>query len=236
MDVESPDSVPDPRRSPVRAPTVVVAMALVFAGVLATPAAAVTADPAWSGHVFTGGTFTSISATWTEPTVRCTTYSDLLDIWVGLGGYTDSTVEQAGIVADCSSGAPVYEPFSEFYPAYPAYPSNPVSSGDVVTSTVSTTGNGAYTATIYDHTKGWTKSVHGNGPVGGQSSAEIIVESSADVTFPNFQRLTFSDITVNGKPVTGFTDTALVASDQTGPIDQVGTLTTSGFTVTYLRE
>jgi hypothetical protein len=219
----------------VRAPTVVVAMALALAGVLATPAAAVTANPAWSGYVFTGGTFTSISATWNEPAVYCNSYSDLLDIWVGLGGYTDSTVEQAGVAANCSSRSPVYEAFTESYPANPVYASNALSGGDAMMVTVSTTGDGYYLMTIIDRTKGWIRTVRGSGPTGGEPSAEVIVEPPT-LSSPDFGSVTFTNITVNGRQVGSSAGIALQATDQTGPLDHTGALNPSGFTVTYLRE
>src|SRR4051794_32080572 len=55
----------------------------------------------WSGYAVTGGTYTSVSASWTEPSVSCsgTAYSSF---WVGLDGDTSSTVEQTGTDADCS--------------------------------------------------------------------------------------------------------------------------------------
>ena len=61
----------------------------------------------WSGYAVTGSRFTSVSASWTEPTARCsgTAYSSF---WVGLDGDTSNTVEQTGTDADCSGSAPQY--------------------------------------------------------------------------------------------------------------------------------
>src|SRR5262245_7033344 len=55
----------------------------------------------WSGYAVTGGRYTSVSASWTEPSVSCsgTAYSSF---WVGLDGDTSGTVEQTGTDADCS--------------------------------------------------------------------------------------------------------------------------------------
>src|SRR3954452_22827871 len=51
----------------------------------------------WGGYVATGATFTSVSATWTEPTATCNSGNDLYAPWVGIDGYSSSTVEQTGV-------------------------------------------------------------------------------------------------------------------------------------------
>src|SRR6188472_3762174 len=73
----------------------------------------------WSGYAATGRTFTSVSASWTQPTAICTgaSYSSF---WVGLDGDGSSTVEQTGSSADCSSaGVPSYYAWYEMYPKFP---------------------------------------------------------------------------------------------------------------------
>ena len=61
----------------------------------------------WSGYAATGGSgaYTSVSGSWTEPTVTCsqTAYSSF---WVGLDGYNSNTVEQTGTDSDCSGSTP----------------------------------------------------------------------------------------------------------------------------------
>ncbi len=60
----------------------------------------------WSGAAATGSGFTSVTSTWTEPSVTCNSTNDLMAPWVGIDGYGSSTVEQTGVATDCSSGQP----------------------------------------------------------------------------------------------------------------------------------
>src|ERR1044071_5102244 len=72
----------------------------------------------WSGYAVTGNRFTSVSASWTQPSVTCsaTAYSSF---WVGLDGDTSNTVEQTGTDADCSGSTPQYYAWYEMYPKFP---------------------------------------------------------------------------------------------------------------------
>src|SRR5213079_1649863 len=109
----------------------------------------------WSGYAVTGSRFTSVSASWTEPSVSCsgTAYSSF---WVGLDGDTSNTVEQTGSSADCSGSTPQYYAWYEMYPKYPVNLSGTVRPGDHFSASVTTDGNGSFTLTITDSTQGWT--------------------------------------------------------------------------------
>jgi len=50
----------------------------------------------WSGYAATTGTYTSVSASWTEPTGTCSGSAKYSSFWVGLDGYNSSSVEQTG--------------------------------------------------------------------------------------------------------------------------------------------
>jgi hypothetical protein len=51
----------------------------------------------WAGYADTAGTYTSVSASWTQPTATCSSGGDqYAAFWIGLDGYTSSTVEQTG--------------------------------------------------------------------------------------------------------------------------------------------
>src|SRR5947209_8132214 len=50
----------------------------------------------WSGYAATSGTYTSVSASWTEPTGHCSSGSQYSSFWVGLDGYNSGSVEQTG--------------------------------------------------------------------------------------------------------------------------------------------
>ena len=94
----------------------------------------------WSGAAATGSGFSSVTSTWTEPSVTCHSYNDLMAPWVGIDGYGSSTVEQTGVATDCSSGHAVYQAWYEMYPANPVYYSNAVYAGDHFTGTVTRSG------------------------------------------------------------------------------------------------
>ncbi|MFE9423985.1 G1 family glutamic endopeptidase [Kitasatospora sp. NPDC006697] len=155
------------------------------------------AGGAWGGYVATGGNFTSISGSWTMPQVTCNTGSDLFAPWVGIDGYGSSTVEQTGVQVDCSSGSPVYSPWYEMYPADPQFWSDSVNAGDSFTGSVTTDGSGSYTLTLTDNTAGWTETTRQS--LDGQNvSAEAVIESPSQ-SYPSFDELDFSDVTVNGQ-------------------------------------
>jgi Peptidase A4 family len=157
-------------------------------------------DSGWSGYVVSGspGEFTSISGSWTEPTVTCETTNDLFSPWLGLDGFGDSTVEQVGVETDCSSGQPQLAGWYELYPAAPVFWSNAVSQGDQINASVVYTGK-TYSLTLTDSTKGWSHT--GTGSVAGQnSSAEAVLESPTG-SFPSFGKFTFTNLMVNGQPM-----------------------------------
>ncbi len=187
----------------------------------------------WSGVVVTGSGFTSVSASWTEPSVTCTSTNDEMAIWVGLDGYGSSTVEQVGVATDCSSGHPAYQGFYEMYPAAPVYYSNPVSGGDQITASVTRSGT-SYTLKLSDATKGWTKTTT-KSMSASNSSAEVIVESST-ASFPKFGDINFSSVTINGNPVGTYNPVLLDASNSYGYEDHTSPVSGSKFSVAYLRE
>jgi hypothetical protein len=83
-----------------------------------------------------------VAGSWTVPTVSCprrgTSYAAF---WVGIDGYSSSTVEQTGTLAECSNGVATYSAWYEFYPS-PMYTISAltVRPGDVITAQVQFTG------------------------------------------------------------------------------------------------
>lgn len=155
----------------------------------------------WSGYAVTGGRYTSVSASWTEPSVSCsgTAYSSF---WVGLDGDTSSTVEQTGTDADCSGSTPQYYAWYEMYPKYPVNLSGTVKPGDHLSASVTTDGNGSFTLTITDSTQGWTNTTKAKLHSAALASAEVIAEApssrSGVLPLANFGSVGFSASTVNG--------------------------------------
>jgi hypothetical protein len=155
----------------------------------------------WSGYAVTGSRYTSVSASWTEPSVSCsgTAYSSF---WVGLDGDTSGTVEQTGTDADCSGSTPQYYAWYEMYPKYPVNLSGTVRPGDHLSASVTTNGSGAFTLTITDSTQGWTNTTNARLKSASLASAEVIAEApssrSGVLPLANFGSVGFSGATVNG--------------------------------------
>src|ERR1700745_3947283 len=70
----------------------------------------------WSGYAATTGTYTSVSASWTEPTGSCSGTAQYSSFWVGLYGYNSSSVEQTGSEVDCSGSRAIYYAWYAWYP------------------------------------------------------------------------------------------------------------------------
>jgi hypothetical protein len=201
-----------------RLPLAVVAVLALVAGLLAAPAghsraAGITHDPIhrlvhasssnWAGWDNTGSTYTSVSASWVQPTVTCpkrqTSYASF---WVGLDGDGSNSVEQTGSEGDCSHGSPRYYSWYEFYPAYPVNFSDTVRPGDHFSASVTSKGSGNYTLVLSDSTQGWTHTINGSAPSAQNASAEVIAEAPSSnrgvLPLANFGTMSFANATVNG--------------------------------------
>jgi peptidase A4-like protein len=157
----------------------------------------------WSGYAVAGGTYSSVSASWTQPAVNCSvTPTGWSSFWVGIDGDTSNTVEQTGTEADCSSGRAVYSAWFEMYPKFPTTYSTPVSAGDRFSARVTTDGRGTFTLVLSDTTKGWTQQTTQRLKRTRLASAEVIAEapSSSGGVLPlaDFGSVGFSGATVNG--------------------------------------
>ena len=132
----------------------------------------------WSGYAVEGSSFTKALGSWTVPTVNCSktpnTYSSF---WVGLDGWTSSTVEQTGTDSDCDGSSPSYYAWYEFYPN-PSYEitSVSVSPGNHISASVTYSGT-EFTITLTNETTGKTYSKSSKVSGAKRSSAEWIAEA-----------------------------------------------------------
>ena len=161
----------------------------------------------WAGYAVTGaaGSFTSVSASWTQPTATCSTGSQYAAFWVGLDGYTSKTVEQIGTEADCTGQIPRYYAWYEVYPGAAVNFANPVSPGDEFTGTVTAQGNDKFQLVLTDTTQGWTQTISATQAGADLSSAEAIAEApsgpsanSSPLPLTNFGSVGFTGVTANG--------------------------------------
>ena len=132
----------------------------------------------WSGYAATTGTYTSVSASWTEPSGICSGRgSQYSSFWVGLDGYSSSSVEQTGSDTDCRRGRAVYYAWYEMYPNPSVSYSNAVQPGDHFNASVTYTGSNNFSLFIQDVTRGWSHTTVGTLAGAARSSAEVIVEA-----------------------------------------------------------
>ncbi len=110
----------------------------------------------WSGYADdnTGGnTYTSLSGTWTQPTATCTRTTSLAVWWVGIDGFSSSSVEQDGTGVECSGGTPIYFSWWEMFPTNSIQVvSESLHPGDHIVSTVTRSGT-SYTLAVTDSTR-----------------------------------------------------------------------------------
>jgi hypothetical protein len=153
----------------------------------------------WAGYADNNDTFNSVAANWAEPTVDCSNsgggggllgLGSLLggpgaasSFWVGLDGYTSSSVEQLGTDSDCSGGSPSYYAWYEMYPN-PSVPlSQTVKPGDNMTAWVASNAAGtSFMLSIKDVTQGWNFSITESGGPFARSSAEVVAEAPSECT------------------------------------------------------
>jgi hypothetical protein len=151
----------------------------------------------WSGYAVTGanGSVTDVTGSWIVPSVDCTVAPDgYSSFWVGIDGFSSSTVEQIGTDSDCVSlngtetGTPTYYAWFEFYPqnAYLIEFPRSVQAGDVISAQVKYAGGSGgrqfggghrFTVTLTDVTRNETFSTTSSVSGAKQSSAEWIAET-----------------------------------------------------------
>ncbi|WP_441248013.1 G1 family glutamic endopeptidase [Kitasatospora sp. McL0602] len=192
----------------------------------------------WSGYAATGARFTSVSASWVQPSASCTGTDTWSSFWIGLDGDGSNSVEQTGSEVDCSSGSPQYYAWYEMYPAYPVNFSNTVRPGDHFTSTVSTNGSGTFTLQLSDTTQGWTRAVNKTLRNAALASAEVIAEapssSSGPLPLTNFGKVSFSNATANGQPIGSYSpDNITMAAGSTTKATTSGLSGGNAFSVTW---
>ena len=172
----------------------------------------------------------------------CSGSAKYSSFWVGLDGYSSSTVEQTGSEVDCSGSSPRYYSWYEMYPAYPVNFSNTVRPGDHFTGSVSVSGS-TYTLKLADTTQGWSHTVTASLSGAANSSAEVITEapcctaSGGILPLAHFSPITFSSATVDGSAIGNFNPTQIIMINNSGtPKDSISSLSGgTSFTATWLR-
>jgi len=179
----------------------------------------------WSGYAVLGSSFNAAAASWIVPASTCSSGNQYASFWVGLDGYSSSTVEQTGTDSDCVGKNPSYYAWYEFYP-HPSFEitSLSIKPGDVMEATVVYKG-GAFTVTIVDKTTG--KAFRKSSTVSGakRSSAEWIAEAPCCTAGGGILPLADYGTVLFGLDSTGATSTNFAFDSTTkGPIGAFPTI------------
>jgi len=179
----------------------------------------------WSGYAINIANVTSVTGTFTVPTISGPgSIGDLtpdLSAWVGIDGYTSGTVEQLGIAGnwDDATGKAVYTAWWEMYPRVSTtIKSMTISAGDSITASVVYIGGGSFTLSMTNNSNHQSFAITTSAPVGGpnaalRTSAEWIVERAATIDngfltilpLATFDSVGFSGASFkvgNGSPIT----------------------------------
>ncbi len=207
----------------------------------------------WSGYIAASdiknrsAVVSSVSGSWTVPEIEPSGDDTFSVVWVGIGGYGEETLIQAGTGQDYINGKLVYYAWYELLPDYLVrIPRLHVKPDDVITASISLVNEntGTWSIEINDVTQGeqFKKVVVYNSS---RLTAEWVVErpkvNGAVTTLADFGNVTFTDCKTTVDGVTGaignFSYTQLVMHNQDTALVAVSPLddNKSGFTVSYLE-
>jgi Peptidase A4 family len=162
----------------------------------------------WSGYAVTGGTYTSVTSSWVQPAGTCSSGDQYAAFWVGIDGYSSSTVEQTGSEVDCSGRTPEYYAWYEMYPGPSENYSNTVKAGDHFTATVTWLSGKKFSLYIDDTTQGWSHTTDASlTSTPARSSAEVITEapcctnSGGILPLTDFGTVNYTGSTANGTAI-----------------------------------
>jgi hypothetical protein len=112
----------------------------------------------WSGYAQDAAnkTYTDVVDTWVVPTVTAgATGTQYSADWVGIGGYSEDTLVQAGTEVDNIKGKPKYAAWTEILPkAEKPISGLAIHPGDIITTTVREISAGKWDMTVADLTTG----------------------------------------------------------------------------------
>jgi len=180
----------------------------------------------WSGYADTGSGFSQAAGSWTEPSASCSGRTEsLAAFWVGIDGYSSSTVEQDGTLIECYRGHAYQYSWWEMYPTNDIQVvGSSVAAGDSITASVVRSGTG-YTLAVTDSTHPANSfSTNQSCSNCANSSAEWIAEapsgSSGILPLADFGSWTESGATVTEGSTKGvissFTDDEITMIDSSG--------------------
>jgi Peptidase A4 family len=165
----------------------------------------------WSGHIFTGPTFTAVSGQWVVPPVQSSATGEYSATWIGVDGVNNSSLIQAGTAQDTANGTVSYDDWYEILPANETLITS-VAPGDHIQASISQNSPGTWTIAITDITSGQSLSqaFAFNGP---STSAEWIEEApkvnGIQSVLANFGTTQFTDMAWAGSNPSSVVDTTV---------------------------
>jgi Peptidase A4 family len=196
----------------------------------------------WSGYTLANARYTGVGGTFTVPSAHYLAGSSVCE-WVGIDGWADSSLLQAGVDEIPGTGGHVlFQPWWEVLPA-PQIPvfSVEVQAGDTVRVTIGQTGLGKWAITLSDVTNGETFETLQNydGPA---SSAEWVVEADTPdnggatgttMLAPFVPNVSFSDLSVGQAPAARPTVSRVVMVQRGQAVSVPSSLEQGEFSVAY---
>ena len=208
----------------------------------------------WSGYMVASDiqnrspVVSSVSASWTVPEIQLSENSTFSGVWVGIGGYGEKNLIQAGTEQESRNGRVYYYAWYELLPDYLVrIPSLHVQPSDTISASISLIDENANTWSI--EISDVTRDQHFEKVVvytSSRLSAEWIVErpnvNGSISTLANFGNVTFTECEATIDGVTGaignFSYAQLVmVGTEDNPLVSVSSLDEddSSFTVSYLE-
>jgi hypothetical protein len=202
----------------------------------------------WSGYADTGSSFSKVTGSWTEPSANCgSRTTSLAAFWVGIDGFTSSSVEQDGTLIECFRGSAFHFSWWEMFPTNAVQVvGQSVAAGDHISASVVRTGS-SYALAVTDSThtaNSFTRTESCSSCA--NTSAEWIAEAPSSSTgvdpLANFGTWTDSSSTVTEGSTSGvissFTDDEITMVNSSGAVKALpGALNGggNGFSVTFER-
>jgi hypothetical protein len=189
----------------------------------------------WSGHIFTGPTFTAISGQWVVPTVQSSATGEYSATWLGIDGVNNTSLIQAGTAQDTSNGTTTYDDWYEILPANETLIAS-VSPGDHIQASINQDPSRTWTIAITDITSGQnlSQSFAYSGPA---TSAEWIEEAPAVSgqlsVLANFGAAQFTSMAFSSSNPSSLVNTTVNMIGGSGNLlASAGSITSNSFTIT----
>jgi hypothetical protein len=188
----------------------------------------------WSGHIFTGPTFTAISGQWVVPTVQTSATGEYSATWLGIDGVNNTSLIQAGTAQDTSNGTTTYDDWYEILPANETLIAS-VSPGDHIQASINQDSPGTWTIAITDITSGqsFSQPFAYNGPgISGEWIEEAPTVGGQPSVLANFGTAQFTSMAFSSSNPSSLVNTTVNIIGLSGSlIASAGAVTSNSFTI-----